>query len=117
MTGPQGPKGYTGASGIPGPVGPQGDKGPKGDKGDPGEPSSIKVNGQTYTSDASGLIKLPDYPDKVAWGNIQGTLDSQTDLKEALDSKQDELVSGTNIKTINNQSITGSGNIEINSGV
>ena len=117
LTGPQGPKGYTGASGIPGPVGPQGDKGPKGDKGDPGEPSSIKVNGQTYTSDASGLIKLPDYPDKVAWGNIQGTLYSQTDLKEALDSKQDELVSGTNIKTINNQSITGSGNIEINSGV
>ena len=30
-----------------------------------------------------------------------------------LDSKQDELVSGTNIKTINNQSILGSGNLNI----
>lgn len=91
MTGPQGPKGYTGASGVPGPVGPQGDKGPKGDKGDPGDPSSIKVNGTTYTSDASGLITLPDYPDEVAWGNIQGTLSNQTDLKNALDDKQDVI--------------------------
>ena len=91
MTGPQGPKGYTGASGVPGPVGPQGDKGPKGDKGDPGDPSSIKVNGTTYTSDASGLITLPDYPDEVAWGNIQGTLSNQTDLKNALDAKQDVI--------------------------
>lgn len=32
-----------------------------------------------------------------------------------LNNKQDELVSGTNIKTINNQSILGSGNIEIES--
>ena len=120
LTGPQGPRGYTGAPGTPGQTGAQGPTGPigpKGDKGDPGDPSSIKVNGTTYTSDASGLITLPDYPDEVAWGNIQGTLSNQTDLKNALDTKQDELVSGTNIKTINNQSITGSGNIEINSGV
>lgn len=33
-----------------------------------------------------------------------------------LSSKQDILVSGTNIKTINNQSILGSGNIEIGGG-
>lgn len=32
------------------------------------------------------------------------------------DEKQDALVSGTNIKTINNQSLLGSGNIEIQSG-
>lgn len=32
------------------------------------------------------------------------------------DSKQDALVSGTNIKTINNESILGSGNIEIQGG-
>lgn len=91
LTGPQGPRGYTGAPGTPGQVGPQGEKGPKGDKGDPGEPSSIKVNGTTYTSDASGLITLPDYPDEVAWGNIQGTLSAQTDLKNALDTKQDVI--------------------------
>ena len=101
--GPQGPKGETGATGPIGPQGPKGDKGdtgekghegpigPQGPKGDPGEPASIKVNGTTYTRDASGLITLPDYPDEVAWGNIQGTLSNQTDLKNALDAKQDVI--------------------------
>lgn len=36
---------------------------------------------------------------------------------DALDDKQDELVSGTNIKTINNTSLLGSGNIVIPDGV
>lgn len=36
--------------------------------------------------------------------------------KTELNAKQDELVSGTNIKTINNESILGSGNIEIQGG-
>ena len=83
--GPQGEKGNTGEQGPEGPIGPQGPK------GDPGEPASIKVNGTTYTRDASGLITLPDYPDEVAWGNIQGTLSAQTDLKNALDAKQDVI--------------------------
>ena len=47
------------------------------------------------------------------WGNITGTLSDQTDLKNALDDKQDELVSGTNIKTINGASILGSGDISV----
>ena len=34
-----------------------------------------------------------------------------------LDNKQDTLVSGTNIKTVNNNSLLGSGNISINSGI
>ena len=38
----------------------------------------------------------------------------QTDTK--LSSKQDRLVSGTNIKTINNQSLLGAGNINITGG-
>lgn len=83
--GPQGPEGPQGPIGLTGP------EGPKGNKGDPGEPSSIKVNGTTYTSDVYGLITLPDYPDEVAWGNIQGTLSNQTDLKNALDAKQDVI--------------------------
>lgn len=37
-------------------------------------------------------------------------------LNNSLASKQDQLVSGTNIKTINNTSILGSGNIEIQAG-
>ena len=38
----------------------------------------------------------------------------QTDTK--LSSKQDKLVSGTNIKTINNKSLLGAGNINITGG-
>ena len=41
---------------------------------------------------------------------------SQKAIKEALNTKQDTLVSGTNIKTINNTSLLGSGNIDIQSG-
>lgn len=41
---------------------------------------------------------------------------SLNDLNTRLDAKQDTLVSGTNIKTINNQSILGNGNITIEGG-
>ena len=41
---------------------------------------------------------------------------SLNDLNTRLNTKQDTLVSGTNIKTINNQSILGSGNITLEGG-
>ena len=47
--------------------------------------------------------------------NLDTALATKAD-KSSLASKQDKLVSGTNIKTINNQSILGSGNISIESG-
>ena len=50
------------------------------------------------------------------WGSITGTLEDQTDLNSALGDKQDTLVSGTNIKTINNISLLGSGDIQIGGG-
>lgn len=37
-------------------------------------------------------------------------------VNEIIDDKQDTLVSGTTIKTINNQSLLGSGNIDIQGG-
>ena len=49
----------------------------------------------------------------ATWGGITGTLSAQTDLQTALNAKQDTLVSGTNIKTINSTSLLGSGNITI----
>ena len=55
-------------------------------------------------------------PDSATWGNITGTLSNQTDLNSALNGKQATLVSGTNIKTINNTSLLGSGNIDIQGG-
>lgn len=44
------------------------------------------------------------------------TNDSGFITEAALATKQDTLVSGTNIKTINNQSLLGSGNINISGG-
>ena len=61
LRGPQGPQGEQGPQGIQGEPGPQGPQGPKGDPGS-GVSASIKVNGQTYDKDASGLITLPNYP-------------------------------------------------------
>ena len=49
----------------------------------------------------------------VTWGDIEGNISDNAELSSALESKQDNLVSGENIKTINNQSILGSGNIKI----
>ena len=41
---------------------------------------------------------------------------TKTEVNTALSAKQDTLVSGTNIKTINNTSLLGSGNIDIQGG-
>jgi hypothetical protein len=49
----------------------------------------------------------------AVWGGITGTLSSQTDLQTALNAKQATLVSGTNIKTVNGNSLVGSGNVTI----
>lgn len=52
----------------------------------------------------------------VSWGGITGSLSSQTDLQNALNAKQNTLVSGTNIKTVNGNSLLGPGNITISGG-
>ena len=62
IQGPQGPIGPKGDPGERGPQGIQGPQGPAGPAGGSGGPVSIKVNGQTYDKDASGLITLPNYP-------------------------------------------------------
>lgn len=122
----------------------------------------ISATDTTYTAGSgiditNGVIS--NTQTSAEWGNITGTLNDQTDLKNLLDTKvdkstlatvatsgdyddlvnkpvnvseftndanyvtesqletkQDILVSGTNIKTVNNQSLLGSGNIEIESG-
>ena len=51
------------------------------------------------------------------WGNIKGTLSNQTDLQNALNNKQNTLVSGTNIKTVNGESLLGGGDVEITGGI
>lgn len=56
------------------------------------------INGLTQSSHADG----------TALSAYQGKL-----LNDNLSNKQDTLVSGTNLKTINNQSLLGSGNIQV----
>lgn len=62
---------------------------------------------------------LPDLSSYVDYGSLQsylGSYVSYTYLDTQLSTKQDTLVSGTNIKTINNESLLGSGNIDIQGG-
>lgn len=53
----------------------------------------------------------------VGLGNVDNTSDANkpvsTAVQTALDAKQDELVSGTSIKTINSESLLGSGDISV----
>lgn len=115
--GPQGPagekgdpgeKGDKGDTGIQGPRGERGERGEKGDKGDPGiqgqrgEKGDKGDTGPAGTTDYNELTNKPDL--------------SQYATKEEVNAKQDTLISGSNIKTINNQSLLGSGNIDIQGG-
>lgn len=68
--------------------------------------NQINISGQTYDLGDVRQTDLENY-----------TLTSITSaLITVVNSKQDNLVSGTNIKTINNQSLLGSGNINIQGG-
>jgi hypothetical protein len=69
-----------------------------------GLPVNTAITGAQIIAAASG---------GATWGSITGTLSSQTDLQTALNGKQDTLISGTNIKTINGSSILGSGNLTV----
>jgi len=71
---------------------------------------------KTYRWTGSAYVEI-SASQAASWGTITGTLSSQTDLQTALNAKQDTLVSGTNIKTVNGTTILGSGDIAIASGI
>lgn len=49
-----------------------------------------------FTADSSGsLVEFSGKDENAVWGNITGTIANQTDLKTALDNKQDDLGLGT----------------------
>ena len=78
----------------------------------------------TQTAVATGLATKADKDSLTSLEsditNLQTTVGNQDKSiianAQAIQGKQDKLVSGTNIKTINNQSILGSGNISIEGG-
>jgi hypothetical protein len=72
-----------------------------------GVPTNTVITGQQIIDAAQGG------GGGATWGGITGTLSSQSDLQTALNGKQDTLVSGTNIKTVNSTSLLGSGNVNI----
>lgn len=65
----------------------------------------VPTSNTAFTNDA-GYITGVDLSNYATTGDVQ----------TAVSGKQDTLVSGTNIKTINNQSLLGSGNIDIQGG-
>lgn len=76
----------------------------------------ISATDTTYTAGTGIDITnnvISNTQTSAEWGNITGTLSNQTDLANALSGKQDTLVSGTNIKTVNSTSVLGSGDIAI----
>ena len=72
-----------------------------------GESTDVRINGTSITS--GGVADIKTQGTYNATSNKIATVSDLPDIS----TKQDTLVSGTNIKTINNQSILGSGNLSI----
>jgi len=68
--------------------GPKGDKGDKGDQGDPGVVQTV-VAGTDISVDNSDPANpvITNTRTSAVWGNITGTLSTQTDLQTALNAK------------------------------
>ncbi|MCQ2957369.1 MAG: hypothetical protein MJ180_00540 [Candidatus Gastranaerophilales bacterium] len=73
-------------------------------------PNTRTVNGQPLSADV--VIDTTN-----SFSDITGQPNDNQNLATVLSTKQDTLVSGTNIKTVNNTSLLGSGNIELGSSV
>lgn len=82
----------------------------------------VRFNGTDYTPDGQGKVTInysPDLSDYVTDEELQTAIQyfvTESELTTALADKQDILVSGTNIKTINGNSVLGSGNLVIEGG-
>lgn len=83
-----------------------------------GNDDIIKVLQDSTHSNAMTYYRWVISGSTGTWNYIgqEGPYYTKSETETLLLSKQDTLVSGTNIKTINNESILGSGNIDISSG-
>lgn len=109
---------WRGIPAIKGEKGDTGDTGPQGPKGDTGTgvpPAGLTNQVLKKNSNTDYDFKWEyETQSSTTWGQIVGTLSDQIDLNAALNGKQATLISGTSIKTLNNESLLGSGNISIN---
>lgn len=77
---------------------------------------SIGIGDSTTRKNAEEIMQNGDMY-LIGVGSYNGTnYSSATTVQDVINGKQNALVSGTNIKTINNESILGSGNISISGG-
>ena len=74
------------------------------------------INNQSLVGTGNITIEGGGTGGTSSFAGLEGEPTDNTKLKAALDAKQDTLVSGNNIKTINGQSLLGEGNIEISGG-
>ena len=86
--------------------------------GTPTIPTTLDDINDGTTRALSNYVLKNDYEDdeEVIAAALNDLNDRVIDLGDYIDEKQDTLVSGTNIKTINNESLLGSGNITISAG-
>lgn len=83
--------------------------------------NKIKLSDGTVIDLASGGLVLGEtsgtaYEGSKGKKNADDIITLQDDVANLTTGKQDKLISGTNIKTLNGQSILGSGNLEIQGG-
>ena len=79
------------------------------------EKREIDVNINNQENKIELNIKNEPREIKLEFSNYDDT-EIKEEINELKQDKQDKLISGTNIKTINNESVLGSGNIEIQGG-
>lgn len=87
-----------------------------------GKDTHQSLTNYVQKSSTSGLLKndgtvdTTQYLSSLPSHNHDDRYYTESEMDDALDDKQDLLISGTNIKTINNTSLLGSGNISIGGG-
>ena len=120
--------------GPPGPQGPEGPQGPKGDKGDSvdaytrDQVDTMMAAKQNLIADLAAIrsganagataVQPSELSVYAKTADVASTYETkaaaallEAELINSISRKQDTLVSGTNIKTVNGESILGSGNI------
>ena len=77
--------------------------------------TEVKMNG--VSKGTTGVVDLGDVPTQESVGNLQDHVeDLWSEVGKLTQDKQDALKSGENIKTINGESVVGSGDITITGG-
>lgn len=86
------------SDGIPTKVtGPKGEQGPEGPGGRDGRDGAIQYTAGTGIDISESNVISATGSASVSWGDINGSISNQTDLSDALATKQDTLTAGTNI--------------------